>query len=212
MKFPEVLRKELSNPLPGKEYQLKLAPEHRPFKHDNSSPVIDAAVSLIIMGQKPGETEVLLIRRPEYNGHHSGQVSFPGGKRDKADTSLLSTAIRETHEEIGINLQDFEFLGELSSLDITLSGFRVHPFVFLLNRKLRFTLDSVEVRYLIRFPVVDLLDEKKIKTFRFSGDKYDFDAPCYSVEDEIVWGATSMILSEFAEILKRVIKKNPGLF
>lgn len=207
MDLSEALREELNNPLPGIEFQLMFAPGHRQMPNPLKDSLTDAAVSLIILNFEVNEPEMLLIRRTEYDGPHSGQISLPGGKMDGTDNSLQDTAIRETREEIGVELNKKEYLGKLSLLDIPVSSFRVHPFVFILDRNIELDPDPNEVSYLIRFKIKDLLDNTNIKTHRFSFDKYDFEAPYFSIKNEIVWGATSMILSEFAEILKRIDKK-----
>jgi 8-oxo-dGTP pyrophosphatase MutT (NUDIX family) len=212
MNLPVLLKKALENPLPGPEYQLKMAPKHKFVFPSATDKVTNAAVSVILLAGENNLTECILIKRPEYDGHHSGQVSFPGGKADPVDVSLYATAVRETLEEIGLDLLKNEYLGELSPLDIQLSGFRVYPFVFSVNRKYDFRVCPDEVSYLIRFNIADLLDQSRLKTFRFTRGRYEFDAPFYDIGNEIVWGATAMILSEFAEILNRIDKKNPGLF
>jgi 8-oxo-dGTP pyrophosphatase MutT (NUDIX family) len=195
--------------LPGEKYQLKMSPEHRSLHFENSSEAMDASVALIILeSPKP---EMLLIKRNEYEGVHSGQVSFPGGKKDPEDRTLLETAIRETHEEIGIHLKEEEYIGELSHLDIVVSGYRVHPFLFLVNRDYVLQPDENEVAYIIRFQIEELLSAQVVKTHLFTFKQYEFEAPYFDLSNEIVWGATSMILAEFREILLRISKKNPGL-
>ena len=205
------MREELSRPLPGREYQFKLAPRHRLLTDNSDKPAVNAAVALIIIPAGNTGWELVLIKRTEYNGYHSGQVSLPGGKHDPDDNSLIQTALRETEEEIGIKLLPDQCLGHLTILDIKVSGFRVHPFVFYLDQLPVFRLEEQEVNYLIRFDIFSLLNERLIKTITFTDADYSFDAPYFAISNEIVWGATSMILSEFAEVLRRVGKKNPGL-
>lgn len=210
-RLSRALKEELNKPLPGKDFQTKLSPDHRRFDIEEPVKYTDAAVALIIWEAAPEKALMTLMKRTEYDGPHSGQVSFPGGKQDPGDKNLLDTAIRETREETGTDLLPEENLGKLSPLDIYVSGFRVHPFVFFTRRKLEFHPDSEEVSYLLQFPITDLLDESLIKQHLFKINGFEFEAPYFDICDEIVWGATSMILSEFKEILLRTDKKNPGL-
>lgn len=212
MELREALLEELAKPLPGITSQLKMSPEHRSFQHRSAENIIEAAVSLVILNTGQKKPQMVLIKRPEYEGHHSGQVSFPGGKMDSSDFSLLDCAIRETREETGLALDVSENLGKLTPLDIPVSGFRVTPFVFFVNRSVEFLPDTGEVEYLICFPLKILLDESIIRLHRFRHEEFEFEAPYFPIKNEIVWGATSMILAEFADILRNADKKNPGLF
>lgn len=208
----KALQAELALPLPGRTYQLKLAADSRKTDQLKATGRTDhAAVSLIICVEEEKDPELVLIKRTEYPGPHSGQVSFPGGKKDAVDPSLLATAVRETKEEIGIGLDAAECIGRLTPLDIQVSGFRVHPFVFYIDRVLNFTPDPEEVDYTIRFPIGILLDETLIKTHTFQYGPICFEAPYFAIQDEIVWGATAMILAEFREILARMAKKDEGV-
>ena len=167
-------------------------------------------MSAILYNVNKNDFEILLIKRAEYKGYHSGQISFPGGKADKKDTSLIDTAIRETYEEIGIKLKENECISILTPLIIPISGFEVTPFVFFIEKPDEFILDKKEVKYIIYCKVSELLSTEVIKKVRLTIDERKLLAPCYNISGEIVWGATSMILAEFAEILRR-IKSNPGL-
>jgi 8-oxo-dGTP pyrophosphatase MutT (NUDIX family) len=203
------LREELLKPLPGTEYQEKLLPFNRRDTVPDPGKYIETAVAIIILASKL-PLHLILMKRTEYEGHHSGQVSFPGGKFDPGDSTLLQTAIRETLEETGILLHKNEYLGQLTPLHIPVSGYRVVPFLFFLTRRVRFSPDNNEVSYLF-FPELNrLLDDENLKRTRVKVGEYSIDTPYFDLENEVVWGATSMILSEFREILRRTENKNPG--
>jgi 8-oxo-dGTP pyrophosphatase MutT (NUDIX family) len=207
------IKEELLFDLPGRAAQEKLAPKHsRTISSDN--PKQDAAVSLIILSGKE-KTELVFTKRSEYDGHHSRQVCFPGGKTERTDSSLVETAIRETREETGIRLSAKNCLGKLTPLHIPVSNFLVHPFIFSHRHmnKTDFQLDKQEVDYLILFSLKDLFRNnlvqiKKLKIKNFG----EITTPYYSIKNETVWGATAMILSEFVEILNRTRKKHPEHF
>lgn len=209
MSLKDSLLLELKEPLPGLDYQLRMAPDGRPVGNEGEINR-DAAVALLIRKTGPGY-EFLLIKRPEYDGVHSGQVSFPGGKNEADDPSLIHTAIRETKEEIGIRMDRSELLGRLTPLVIPVSGFKVQPYVFYQESALKTLIDPAEVARVIHAPLMSLIKENAIKKVEINVRGYALLTPYYDIDNEIVWGATAMILSEFAEILRRIMVKNPGL-
>jgi 8-oxo-dGTP pyrophosphatase MutT (NUDIX family) len=213
MTFREALAEELKCPLPGREYQMKMAPEGRMPGMTYGDTKKDAAVALILFENLVSKkNELVLIRRADYKGHHSGQVSFPGGKLDMSDSDLFITAIRESQEEIGIQLHMNDFMGKLTPLYIQVSGFLVQPYVFYLQEIPRLKADKEEVSYLIRCSIDSLLDDSLIKKMTIESAGNAKIAPYYAINGEVVWGATSMILAEFIEILRRIKIKNSGFF
>jgi len=209
MNLEQALREEMKNSLPGRLFHDKMLPLRSPVNIPIDLKGIQAAVALIILHQK--QPEIILIKRSEYQGYHSGQVSFPGGKTDPRDKDPIETSIRETYEEIGIVLQRAECVGELTSLYIQVSGFHVKPYVFCIDREINLKIDKEEVNYIIQAPVSRLLDDDLIRSKTFKSFNVKFQAPYMDIKGEIVWGATSMILSEFTEILKRIKKKYTDL-
>ncbi len=204
------IKEELKNPLPGKEFHKKMMPLRSPVSIPVDQKSTQAAVAIIIM-MSNGIPELILIRRSEYQGYHSGQVSFPGGKADPADRNLLETSIRETSEETGVTLNTEECIGKLTPLFIQLSGFHVRPYVFYIDKEITFHIDRQEVNYMIQVPVKRLLEDDLIRIKLFKFPDVEFNAPYMDIKGEVVWGATSMILKEFIEILKRVTQKYPRL-
>lgn len=162
------------------------------------------AAIVVLIYQTKTEKEIVFIKRNEYDGHHSGQVGFPGGKEDEDDESLLHTAIRECYEEIGVKLTEKELIGILSPVYVMISEFMVYPYVFYLSSEPVFSIDKSEVQYLIPFPLKKLVGNslRQEKNMNFQGENHII--PYYDIKDEIVWGATAMILSEFIEIVKKM--------
>jgi 8-oxo-dGTP pyrophosphatase MutT (NUDIX family) len=210
MELRVALMEELKLPLPGREFQQSMAPNGRPSDRVNI-PGVNAAVSLIIR-KTSSYLELILIRRPQYDGPHSGQVSFPGGKSEKTDNSLLETAIRETYEEIGIKLDHAEYLGPLTPLSIPVSKFLVYPFIFLQLPSRPFNIDPHEVEYVIHCPVSELVDQTNLRRTILTIDGFKIETPYFAINGETVWGATAMMLAEFKEIVRRIDKKHPGIF
>ena len=148
----------------------------------------------------------VLILRTSDHGVHSGQVSFPGGKKEESDRSLEDTALRETEEEIGIKKNDVKVIGHLSELYIPTSGFLVQPFVGYLNKKPLFHPDKNEVQKLIEVPLFLIMDDGIVKETtilksKTRNQKSEIRIPYFDIHGEVVWGATAMILSELKEIL-----------
>ncbi len=197
----EKIREELGKPLPGPEAQYRMAPE---FRGGSRVPgrTRDAAVMVCLF---PGEKDLQLVfmKRPDYEGPHGGQVSFPGGVYEEGDTDLAATAIRELREELGVECGREQILGELSSLMIPVSGMNVHPFVCFLEKEPVFRTDSREVDYLILAELSELLDPKCIVKEKWTLHGMEMTVPWYNVKGNVVWGATAMMLSEFLSLILR---------
>lgn len=192
--------------MPGKDAQVKMAPrpiDERRFAENPARPPRLGGVMVLLY---PHENEIYipLMKRPEYDGAHSGQISFPGGKLEDSDTDLVDTALRETHEEIGIERDQIEVIGNLSELFIIASNFKVLPTVGLLKEPPRFIPDPIEVADVLTMPLNHLHDRsiRKVKEMYFP--PYTIFSPYFEVSGEIVWGATAMMLSELSAILDDV--------
>jgi len=199
----EILRELFQNPLPGKDSHRLMAPS-RIFtgeKYPDPRFAKDSSV-FIILFKKDGQIYIPLIKRTEYVGAHSGQISLPGGKYEPTDKSLLDTAYRETEEEIGISREMITYTGTLTTLYIPNSNFNVVPHVGVLNGEPIFTPNKREVERIITLPLRILTDNSSIKRFERTVHGKVISAPYYSYKDNRIWGATAMILSEFAEMIK----------
>lgn len=203
--FLTKLKQRLELPLPGIEVQFEMAHVNRAkMKREDLHPTEfrDSAV-LILLIQKENGFYIPLTERPTYDGAHSGQVSFPGGKFDEADITLEQTALRECFEEIGLK-DNIEVLGELSHLYIPVSKFMVHPFVGIINeRDVNYDLNPNEVKDIIELSLDELLLPHLVKeTIVEPAPGHKFKTPYFDVEGRIVWGATAMILNEFKHLLQ----------
>lgn len=173
-------------------------------KRDHSDAKQSGVLILLYPGQLQETYRFALIRRPEYEGVHSGQVSLPGGRYEPSDRDLSDTALRETEEEIGVIASSVELLGALSELYIPPSNFMVHPFVGWTDRRPVFIPDHQEVEEVIEADLTDLMDDRKIKKRKIPlRNGLVILAPCFELGGSVVWGATAMILSEFREVVRR---------
>ncbi|TRX64242.1 CoA pyrophosphatase [Carboxylicivirga sp. M1479] len=197
-----LLIKALTKPLPGHAAQKLMSPSVRftgHIKYDESRARISSV--LILLYKKDNEWCIPLIQRPQYDGAHSGQVSFPGGKQEKDDKSYLDTALREAYEEVGVNPSELEFICELSSLYIPNSNFIVYPQVCITETQPVFIPDLREVESIIETPVKQLLLPETVHHFARNINGRQVDAPYYKIDDFVIWGATAMMLSEFLAMI-----------
>lgn len=155
---------------------------------------IEAAV-LVLFYPSDGKIHMVFIKRNEYDGPHSAQVSFPGGVREADDLSLEETALRETREELGTDGQ-IEVLGALTPLHIPVSNFMVYPFVGWMEKSPAFRPDPSEVQYVIEVALTDLLDPSNRDSETLYHHEQSIEAPFYRVGKDKIWGATAMMLSE----------------
>ncbi|MBN4072599.1 CoA pyrophosphatase [Crocinitomix catalasitica] len=147
----------------------------------------------------------VLTERQTYEGNHSGQMSFPGGKMEESDQSPVDTALRECREEIGVGQNSIQIIGQLTNVFIPVSNFLVHPFVGFVNEKPETILDEREVKSIIHFPISELMDENsRVQTkIKLGGGLNLKDIEAFMIQDKIVWGATALICNELKQIFRR---------
>jgi 8-oxo-dGTP pyrophosphatase MutT (NUDIX family) len=207
-KFVVLLEDRLSKPLPGRSAQLKMSSLARIQELMRFSPPEDARQSsvLILLYPLDGSIGLVLMLRPEYGGVHSGQISLPGGKFEETDESLIYTALRESQEEIGIDPGQVQIIGQLTEMYIPPSNFQVTPVVGYQASRPLFTADPKEVAKIIEIKLDDLLDEsnRQMKNMKLSLG-FSLKVPSYFINQNIIWGATAMILSEFREIVAEIM-------
>ncbi len=198
------LKDRLKYPLPGKESQFKMAPlirrqENIDYDTKNS---IKSSV-LILLFEKDNKTYLVFEKRNDYNGIHSKQICFPGGRVELCDKSYFETALRETYEEIGVEPDKINIIGEITQIYIPPSNYTVYPIIGYCTEEPNFNIDKQEVNNVIIIDLNYLLDENSIKTTTIETSYGKLiNTPYYDVKGEIVWGATAMILNEFLTLFR----------
>lgn len=202
------LSERMTSPLPGLAAQLKMASGLRAkaaasFDMD----VKNAKVGAVLIALYPdnGVIRTVLMKRPDYNGTHSGQISFPGGKVEEKDSDIIQTALREAEEEVNIKPDEVRVIGQLTQLYIPPSNFLVHPVLGILSKPPLLIPDQHEVEsihvpelsYLLRD---DIIEEKDI----ILSSGFRMRTPYFEVDGHTVWGATAMIIAELKDMLKEV--------
>jgi 8-oxo-dGTP pyrophosphatase MutT (NUDIX family) len=204
----ELLRGEVEMNLPGEQAHISMAPLSRPLSSEALKKVSDYRTSAVavVLTSHENELSLLLIQRPDYEGAHSGQISFPGGKKDEDDVSPEQTARRECFEEIGIILSESSLIGKLTDVYIPVSNFLVHPFLYLHSEPITFVPDEREVSEILIYPVQQLTSPDTIGTLdiRTPQGMILKNIPCFQFGEKKIWGATALVLNELREIIQRL--------
>lgn len=203
--FIEQLKIRLQQPLPGEEAQYLMAPISRLQNKFLSPEIYNPKKSAVLILLYPDNEHIktVLIERPVYEGVHSGQVAFPGGKFEEMDIELKQTALRETFEEIGVSPENINIIGQLTDLYINPSNFLVSPFIGYVNEKPDFIKDPHEVQQIVTYNLFELNNDaiRSEKEITFSGG-FTLKTPYYDIEGLTVWGATAMMISELNALVK----------
>lgn len=209
--FINFLNNALKAKLPGQDAQAVMMPtlsDKSRFSLEAKKDAREGGV-MILLYQKDGSLHFPLIQRPDYDGVHAKQMSFPGGKRDADDETLTVTAIRETAEEIGVESSKIEVVGSLTELFIIASNFNVLPVIGIANQPPEFLADEHEVDEIVEVKLADLMNDDKQKEMPLTIlQGITINAPYFDLNDKVVWGATAMILSEFKHILQPYFDSN----
>ncbi len=161
-----------------------------------------AAAVLIPLYNYRGELHVVLTKRTDRVEHHKGEISFPGGARDPEDTDLVFTALRESHEEIGLLPEHVDVLGRIDDF-VTVSGFHVTPYVGALDASVSPYLwrpQAAEVAEVLEVPLSHLLDPLNLVMQErvLNGRASLMEA--YRFGEHLIWGATSRMLANFMRV------------
>jgi len=207
MTFDELvrrLREKLLDPLPGDS-------AHAPMralplgdltpKFDHSLPPKPGGVLILLYEDESGLVRFPLIKRQEYAGAHSGQVSLPGGKAEQGEDPIF-TALRECEEEIGVDRNSLVVLGRLTNFFVIPSNFIITPVIAVADFIPAFKPDPYEVARVMSFSLYDLLRDDAIKQKEIeAAGRFRLMAPHFEIDGDIIWGATAMMLNEFRTVL-----------
>ena len=196
------IRRRLLAPLPGAETHLRFAPKPLLKQWDPAARPPEARVAaalILIYPGAEGPTIALTLRRSDLPTH-GGQVSFPGGGLDPGETPEAG-ALREAHEEVGIDPSLVRVVGALSTLWVIVSGFVVHPIIGVMDTAPSFVPSPREVDRIIEVPVATLRDPATVKWGQRDRGGVMVSYPYFSVGGYQVWGATAMMLGEFCTAL-----------
>lgn len=162
---------------------------------------------LVLCSQREGRDSLILTKRTSKVEHHKGEISFPGGAQDPEDADIIATALRETHEEIGIPPTEVEVLGSLDQ-DSTRTGYLISPVVGNLKRDVDFRPNAYEVDVILEVPLRHFLDPRYTQHEEsvMDGDLVSYNA--YWYETDLIWGATARIITGFLNLTSHCFTNN----
>jgi 8-oxo-dGTP pyrophosphatase MutT (NUDIX family) len=197
------LRERLAGTLPGLDAQRRFMPTPPRVGWKPGEFPSDARIAAGLLLLYPGERgpSVPLTVRASGLRRHAGQVSLPGGATDPGET-LAQAALREAHEEIGVDPARVRILGELTPVHVLVSGFTLHPIVGVTDDRPSFALAAHEVEEVIEVSVDDLQDASAIRQGTRNREGVAIEYPYFDLMGHQVWGATAMILGEFICLLQ----------
>jgi 8-oxo-dGTP pyrophosphatase MutT (NUDIX family) len=200
----EALKDKLYTPLPGISGQREMMPSYRnAVRLEDIAPLQPRKAGVIIhIFQGPQELEVLYMKRPAYDGTHSGQISFPGGELEECDQDLRAAAFRECEEEVNLGPDEQEFFRAMSWLYIPPSNFYVEPFITLGTAAPMVELDPREVDRVFSIPLSKLIDGSLVQQTRIKTTYGTLLVPAYHWNGEIIWGATAMMTAELVALFR----------
>jgi 8-oxo-dGTP pyrophosphatase MutT (NUDIX family) len=174
----------------------------RTLPPDDGSPIagdLRAAAVLIALFVREDTIHVVLTKRTDNVRTHQGQVSFPGGSFEAGDRTLERTALREAHEEVGLDPSHVRILGVLEDLPTFVSGFQVRPFVAEIPHPYEFVHDVTEVDHVFSPPLAIFADASRRREEVRERDGREFVMTSYNVDGNLVWGATARMLEQLVE-------------
>lgn len=205
------LRRRLSEPLPGLAAQLRMAPNPRMWPEPQA--VLRPAAALLLIYPHEGAWHIPLTVRGSTLRHHTGQVSLPGGRLDHADETVEQAALREAQEEIGVAPHTVEIIGRLTPVPIAVSGHLLQPVVGVGEDRPAFIIAASEVERLIEFPITRLLEPGAVgseQRVRPAAPRAVQIVPYFDADGTRIWGATAMVLAEFAAIVNDFAEDQRG--
>ncbi|PKD19225.1 NUDIX hydrolase [Salegentibacter salinarum] len=194
--------------LPGEKAHHKLVPGNRIEEMRNldinSLKPNKAGVMAVFYPNNFGKAHLVLILRKTYKGVHSNQIGFPGGRVEPEDENLAQTALRETEEEVGIPRSNIEVIRELTRLYIPPSNFWVQPYMGMVDETPVLIPQESEVERILEVDLDHFLDHSNfVKQELSTSYMNNMIVPAFRLNEQIVWGATGMMLSEIREIFRK---------
>jgi 8-oxo-dGTP pyrophosphatase MutT (NUDIX family) len=165
------------------------------------------AAVLLPLYQSEAGPHLILTKRTEEVPTHKGQIAFPGGGFEEEDADLLTTAIRETREEIGLDPGDVEILGSLDDTVTVTSRHVVRPFVGFVPHPYTYHLDPFEIERLIHLPILPLFAGAPFREETWERDGQPVIVYFYEYEGDTVWGLTARILKQFVEAVGKPLRE-----
>ena len=200
------LREKLKDELPGINAHSQMSDNMRLRKMKQQKSTPRKAGVLILIYQMQNQFYIPFILRPVYQGVHSGQMALPGGRYEIGDQDLIHTAIRETWEEIGVEVDRSCIVGTLTDLYIPPSNSLVTPVIAIKKEKPTYTPDPREVDMIFDFALHEFVDSQNKKQVQIKlQNGINYKTTGFVIKQQVIWGATAMMLGEIKDLLKQVL-------
>lgn len=207
-KFLDFLRSK--PPLPGESAHELVALKGRVKASELNSLMVQPKISAVavVFEKFIDEYRIVLIKRREYAGVHSAQISFPGGRKEGPE-SELQASLRELYEELGVKLHADHLLTSLTELYIPPSNFLMYPFAFQVCEPLKIYPDPGEVADVLYLPLQNLTKDPCFQPRKVSVNNFQLSVPAIEIQNHIIWGATAMVLAEVHVLVKKFLSTHP---
>lgn len=199
----EQLQQRLTEELPGRNAHQEAAPYRKVYYDDMDINSVKKSGVLVLLYAKQNEPYITLIQRPEYDGTHSGQIAFPGGKVEESDRDIIHTALREANEEVGVIMEHVNVIGRLTDVYIPVSNFLVSPVIGTIDYTPDFIPEPAEVADILEMNISFLKETEELipqKLKLSSGVKIE--VPTFQYQQKTIWGATALMLNELRWLLR----------
>jgi len=203
-----LIKKAVNSPKPGLKSQLSMVTEPRPGHKtytEMKNKCKKAGVMVLFFSWK-NKLYLILTRRTDMVQYHPNQISFPGGQCEPKE-SPVKASLRETYEELGISENEIKILGELTPLYIPPSQYCIYPVVGIINERPAYKPRAKEVAEIIEIPLTHILDDKNLFRETWNLNNRKVRVPFYLYKKHKIWGATAMVLAEFLDVIRPVLKK-----
>jgi 8-oxo-dGTP pyrophosphatase MutT (NUDIX family) len=189
----------------GRSEAARMAPQLTYGRHAGPAPcTARAAAVLLLLFRRGDRWHLPITERPVSLAHHGGQMSLPGGAIDDGETAS-DAAVRELREELGVT-SEVQLLGRLAECYVFASDFTITPWLAVAEREPQWRPHAGEVQSVVELPIEVLLQAEAIGRLTIERGPLVFHAPCIRFGEARIWGATNMILSEFADILRYLVE------
>ena len=201
------LEESLKGTLPAHGAHRKVM-NHRKAAHQLDDISLNAKQSAVLIHIYPKNEElhIVFIQRPIYDGVHSGQIALPGGKAEEIDLGIEATALREADEELNIKSSDLKVIGKLTPIYVPPSNFMIHPIIGYQESRPNFVIQESEVASYIECKLEYLIGEDKLISSEVIAGGSRMNVKGFQLGEHFVWGATGMMIKEFAEVLDQLTK------
>jgi 8-oxo-dGTP pyrophosphatase MutT (NUDIX family) len=195
---------ETRRPVDPTDVILPIGSDKWPYrlKQHLTGTLMPAGVLIPVIERDTTGLSLLLTQRSAALKHHAGQVSFPGGRWEPNDTDIVATALRETHEEVGIAPGDITVIGYMSPMP-TITGYAVTPVIGVVCADIELHLDRTEVEYAFEVPLPFLMNPDNQKMVECDVEGRAVAMAEYHYDGQRIWGATAFIIQEFINIIEK---------